>query len=406
MLSRIKLLTVTHRQASLKQVSRYVLPEQDRLEVHQQLHALRQQFGLDELMYMATCNRVVFCFATQKRLDQSLVADFLRAINPDLTADDIALVQRMKGDKAVAHLMQVASSVDSMVVGEREILHQLRDAYEECTASGLTGEMLKQVMDSVVLAAKDVFTRTRIGQKPVSIVALAGEQLLAAKLPRDARILMIGAGQTNAAVAKFLHKYEYSNVTVFNRTVQKAEELAQMLGGRAFPLEYIHNYREGFDCLIVCTGIPQAIVTKKCYEALLNGDTAHKIVVDLAIPYNVADDVPTSFPMTHIEIEGLRTLADENKAFREREVGQALEIVQEHLEDFGRLFQMRLVTKAMGQLPAQIHEVRMRASEQVFRKRLEKLNDEERQLFEDMLDYMERNCIGLPMKVAREAVVG
>ncbi len=400
-----KILTVTHRQTNLKNISRYILSGLDKPELMKALHDLKSTFQLQEIFYLATCNRVLFCIHTAQKFDEKFKSDFLRAINPTLTDQEIVIPATYEGDAAITHLLQVASSIDSMVVGEREILRQLRDAYDECHQADLCGEHLKLWMQTTVSAAKDVFTRTKIGEKPVSIVALAGESLLAAKLPKQARILLIGAGQTNTLVAKFLLKHQYRNVTVFNRTLQKAETIAATLGGNALHLDNLQTYKAGFDCLIVCTGVPHAIIDTELYQQLLGTDTDKKIVVDLAIPYNVAEEIPKQFETKYIEIEGLRELAQQNLSFRTNEIEQANLLLDEHIAQFKKLHVQKQLAKAMKHLPEQIKAVKANAIENVFRKRVENLDAEAQQLIIDMMEYMEKQCIGLPMKAARESIL-
>ncbi|MBK8702837.1 MAG: hypothetical protein IPN33_03970 [Saprospiraceae bacterium] len=178
----------------------------------------------------------------------------------------------------------MAASMDSLVVGERQILGQLRDAYDQCKAWGLTGDGIRLVIQHTVVAAKAVYAQTRIGDKPVSVASLAIQQLLKSGLPTDARIIMIGAGQTNMLVAKFLHKHHFHHVTVFNRSLDKAQAIADMLGGRALPFNALSSYTEGFDCMIVCTGAAEPIITESLYASWLQGETDPTMVIDLAIP--------------------------------------------------------------------------------------------------------------------------
>ena len=150
--------------------------------------------------------------------------------------------------------------MNSLVIGEREILRQLREAYDQSVAWKLTGDDIRLAMRAAVETAKAVYSNTRIGEKPVSVVSLAIQKLLAAKTPKEARILLIGAGQTNKLVTKFLHKHSFSNVVVFNRTLEKAEGLANMVDGKAYTLDHLQEYQGGFDCMIVCTGATKALV--------------------------------------------------------------------------------------------------------------------------------------------------
>ncbi|MEM9990162.1 MAG: glutamyl-tRNA reductase, partial [Bacteroidota bacterium] len=249
-----------------------------------------------------------------------------------------------------------------------------------------------------------VYSNTRIGEKPVSIVSLAIQQLRAAKLPKDARILLVGAGQTNALVGKFLKKYQYTNITVFNRTLERAEQLAEQIGGKSYRLSELNRYDEGFDCLVVCTGATKAIITPDIYAHLLQSCTASKLVIDLSIPNNVHKDTVQQHNMQYVEIENLRQCAKKNLAFRAEEVQRAKLLVDSALQEFPKLYHQRQITRAMRAVPAEIKAVKAHALNNVFKKEVEELDDNTRLLLERMLNYMEKKCISIPMKAAKEMI--
>lgn len=405
MLKNYHILTITHRNTNLKKIRDFVI----RTEGDQQavkLESLKQAFGLEELMYVSTCNRVAYFFHTEEKVDVAFEQKFFQAINPELSIEAIEEnVLSFGGMTAIDHLMKVAASIDSMVVGEREILRQLREAYAQSKSWGLIGDNLRIAFDKAVVAAKEVYAKTRIGEKQVSVVSLAIKKLLNTQLPKDARIVMIGAGQTNTLVTKFLAKHKYENLTVFNRTLSKAQDVASLVDGQAFPISEIENYKDGFDCLIVCTGATKAIVDSDLYSHLLNGEQGEKVVIDLAIPHNITKEVVTDFNINYIEIEGLKDLAKENISFRTQEVSKAEELLDENLRQFELTCQQRLIERAMKKVPTEIKAVKQHAMTEVFKKEVETLDENARKLLEEMMSYMEKKCISIPMKAAKEAVL-
>ena len=405
MLDGYQILTVTHRNTPLKDIGRFVVPAADNQELKQRLHALRTTFGLEELMYVATCNRVLFCSYGGARFDAARIADFFAHINPLLLENDVQQnVKHLTGDRAVSHVYHVASSVDSLVVGEREILRQLRDDYERSRLFGLTGDHLRLLMDHAVVAAKGVYARTRIGEKPVSVVSLAIQEMLRRQLPKDARVLLVGAGQTNTLVAKFLRKHGYSNVLVFNRTFERAERVARIVGGTPRRFEELFLHTGGFDALIVCTGRQEAFVNEALFNKLLRGDEDRKLVIDLAVPNNVDRELSDRFYIDYIEIEDLREAARANMDFRRKEVIKAEKILAHHIAEFATLHQQRRIERALRHVPKQIKEVRKHAMTDLFAKELETLDPDALDLVHRMMAYMERRCIGIPMQAARESV--
>lgn len=405
-----KTITVTHKTTNLKQISDYVVMDENN-NLNQLLHNLKTAFGLDELLYLSTCNRVLYLFTTPEDIDSDFTKRFLSSINPIFQAPEADKriqeeVLQYKGLEAVNHIYEVASSIDSLVVGEREILRQLREAYQQCIDWKLTGDNLRLLMRFVVTGAKKVYAQTRIGEKPISVVSLAIQKMLSTKFSRRSRILLIGAGQTNTLVSKFLSKYDYQNVTVFNRTFEKAQKLASKFkNSEAFPLESLEEYKKGFDIIIACTGSVKPLVTTELYAALLNEDNAHKLVIDLSIPNNVDRTIAQTHDVNYIEIEDIRQMAKINLAFREREVTNAQAILAEEIKEFEIQFRNRQVELAMRDIPVQIKAVKVKAMNEVFKKELADLDDQTIELMERMMSYMEKKCISIPMKMAKKMAV-
>lgn len=408
MLDQYKILTVTYRQINLKDIGAFRVHADSHIGLEVRLDELKEQFHLEELMYTATCNRVMYFIRTNRQMDDAFILEFFRHLNP-LLSDELLealpeLVMHYEGLDAIHHFLEVAASIDSLVIGERQILGQLRTAYDECKDWGLIGDSLRLAMDYAVNTAKTIYSQTRIGDKPVSIASLAIQKLLRANLEKNSRILMIGAGQTNELVAKFLQKHDYTNVAVFNRTLSKAESVAEIVSGSAQPLQDLSSYRDGFNCIVVCTGSDKPILTEDLYQQLLQGETDKKIIIDLAIPHNTHADVVDHFNVEYIEIEGLRTLAKENMAFREKEVQKAKVMLREKLDAFPAHFQQRQLEIAMSRVPNEIKQVRRKAMEEIFAKEMDTLDETTKALVDKMLGYMEKKCIGIPMKAAREAI--
>ena len=403
MLNAYRLFTLTHRQATLAQLEPYAVAPEERDAT---LRRLRRDLGWEEVFYLATCNRVLFFFYQGER-DATTVEEFKRAltIEPDSEVVDPLFLE---GDDAVLHLYDVAASVDSMVVGEREILRQLRLSYLECHEGGHCGDHLRLVMQSAVAAAKQVYHETRIGQKPVSVVSLAAQRIRQQRLDAaSARVLMIGAGQTCWLISKFLRKQGFTDVTVANRTPARAERLAATFAdGRALALSELPDYERGFDLLVVCTSATEPVVTPALFELLLRHELpADKVVVDLAVPHNVATEVVDTYEPHYIQIDDLRQLASDNLAFRAGEVREARKLIGDQLIAFRESVQQRRVELALSHLPEQIRAVRERAMNEVFQRELAGLDGETVELIERMMHYMEKKCIGVPMKAARRAVL-
>lgn len=404
-----KILTITHKRTPLKDIGQFVLSNVDDDQVlGLRLKAFKAALNLQELMYLATCNRIMFFFVGDQPIDAQFIAAFQAVVYPELGTDMpvAAHADVYEGIQAIQHLLEVASSVDSLVIGEREILRQLRLAYDRCQQLGTTGDSIRMAITLAVNVAKKVYSTTKIGQKPVSVVSLAVRQLLAKHPAKDARILLLGAGQTNTLVGKFLVKYGFTNCTVFNRSLGNAELLAESLNGTARELTALSTYSKGFDIIIACTGATDPILTKALYEQLLQGETDTKIIIDLSIPNNVAAEVANAEQVDYIEIDGLKELVNENLAFREREVVNAQALIQQEVQKYNQTYQGRQVELALKEVPQQIKAIRQHALTSVFKKEVASLDDDTQELIDRMMAYMEKRCIAIPIKAAKEHLAG
>ena len=408
MLNNFKIITITHKNVSLQTLSKFIVPSTDEAELQLKLGNLKEQFEIEEMMYLATCNRVMYFFYAEQNVNESFVAEFLSHANPqfqtDLVDDFAKRITILEGHNALEHLLEVSSSIDSMVIGEREILRQIRTGFDQCVGWDMTGDHLRLAMQLAVETAKKVYSKTRIGEKPISVVSLAIQKLVQSDFSKTGKLLLIGAGQTNLLVSKFLKKYEYQNVTVFNRSIERANSLAEMLKGDVFLLEELKTYQEGFDGIIICTGSDKALLDDELYASLLQGDKSRKLIIDLAIPNNVEPSVAENFNVNYIEIEDLRSLAKENMGFRQKEISSAQKIIESNLVKFQKTHQQRQITKAMSHVPQKIKAVKAHAINEVFKKDVDELDENAREVLERVLSYMEKRCISIPMEAAKNTV--
>jgi glutamyl-tRNA reductase len=400
------IIAFTHKNTSLDQVGQFHIAPDQRKDV---LENLRNTMQIKELMYLSTCNRVEFLVVS----DFLHESDFLFRFFNCLLAEKKTTIQHdaaqralfFRGDQAVHHFFSVASSLDSLVVGEREIITQVRTAFEESVAMELSGDFIRLLLKSTIETAKRVFTDTSVSRNPVSVVSLAHRTLKGLNVPKNARILVIGTGQTNTNLCKYLKKQGYHKFVLFNRSVKNAETLAASLNGSAFALDALPHYTSGFDVLIACTAAANHIIDPELYGRLLQGDTSSKIVVDLAIPADVDPAVYRQFSVTPILVESLKQAAEENLALRRNALQQCEAILAEQMQEFRNLYRQRQVELAMKEVPRMVREIREHATTTVFARELSSLDDSGREVLEKMLTYLEKKYISMPMKMAREILL-
>lgn len=403
-----QLITITHKTANINHIGKYIPPfNNDAALLVQTLHQIKADLRIDELFYMTTCNRLTFLVLREEWVDETFLHQLFTYLHPKLSEDSFAelkdVVAIYRGEQCLRHIFEIAASLDSLVVGEREILRQLRTAYEFCATEGLAGDYIRiLMMHCAIPAAKEIYTETKIGANSVSVVSLSILRLMQYNPARDARILLVGAGQTNHLVAKLLQCNDFTNFVVFNRSLSNAQELAVRLGAEAYTLDELPNYSKGFDIMVVCTGATEPVITQDIYQKLVGNDPSSKIVIDLAVPSDVDESVVRHFPIRYIEVERLRALAAENLALRQQEVVKANAIIDKRLTECRQALRRRQMERTLSHIPDQVKEIRERALTQVFRKEIAVLDEQAQETLARVLAYVEQKYIGIPMSVVRK----
>jgi len=378
-------------------------------ELESRLVNLKNSLDIPEIFYIATCNRVEFVFCGGHELTVEFIAMFMDKMNFCVPAERLQCylgqVTRYSGMDALNHLFRMSCSLESLVVGEKEILAQVRRAYERCREAGFTGDYLRLIMDRLVKTAKEVYTHTNISRNPISVVSLAYRKLKEAKLPQHPRILVIGSGETNQNLAKYLKKHQHCDFVVFNRTLENAKKLAADLNAEAYPLSALGQYKKGFDVMIICTGSPVAIIDTNLYQMLLNGEADKKVIVDLGVPNDVDAEVIANFPVQYIEVSSLNAIAEKNKQDRYNELEHADAIIQQNIQEFLPILKQRRVEVAMREVPEKIKEIKSFALNEVFAQDVQGLDPHAREVLEKVINYMEKKYIKVPMVMAKDILV-
>lgn len=402
----LKIIAFTHKQIDLKDLGKLVICEQT---LDDRLRNIQSELGIKEIFYIGTCNRVEFVFTSAETVDRNFIQRFLTVLDMGLPEQYmeqfIANVSVYEQVEAFNHLLRTSCSLESLVVGEKEILAQVRRAYEACRLAGFTADYMRMIMSRVVKTAKEVYTHTNISKNPVSVVSLAYRKLRDLKMAANSRLLIIGAGETNKNLAQYLKKHKYSNFSIFNRTLANAEGLAAELNGKAYPLSELENFDGGFDVIITCTGATEPIITEAIYTKLLKGETGKKVIVDLAIPNDTAPEVVKNFPVHFIEVESLKETARKNIQERYNELVHAEQIIDDNIKDFEHVLRQRKIEIAMSCVPQKIKEIKHTAMNAIFAEEINTMDENSRLVLERVMNYMEKKCISVPMVMAKEILV-
>lgn len=401
----LRIIAFTHKNLDLKEIGKLVLAPEEKKSV---LSALKEELNIQELFYIGTCNRVELVFTLENDVNDYLLNKVIQHLsnqkieNPEILRKSASVYQ---DEAALVHLMRVSSSLESLVVGEKEILAQVRNSFDECKNWGLTGDFLRLCMNRVVKTAKEIYTNTKISEKPISVVSIAYRLLRNLDINSNTRFLIIGAGETNQLFAKYLKKQKLNNFTVFNRTLSKAESLAAELEGTALPLSELKNYNKGFDVIITCTSATEPIITPALYTSLLNAETSKKTILDLAIPNDTAAEVVAQNPIHFINIESIQETIKHNMEERYGELCHAEQIIDANVNEFRPLVRQRKIELAMQVVPQKIKDIRNTAINSVFADDINELDEQSKEVLEKVLNYMEKKYISIPMVMAKDILI-
>ena len=406
MLEHFHILAFTHKNMEVSEVGKLHIETDKQKEL---LTAFKNEMKLDELMFLSTCNRVEFLFTTKEDVDANFLFHFFKKLylhyEPTQIDFFVETAELHSGIQSIAHILQVASSIDSMIVGEREIITQVRLAYEHCRDLGLTGDFIRLLMKQVIQCAKQVYTETSISTKPVSVVSLAYHHMKQMNIPLDARILIVGAGVTNTTMCRFLKKHGFRNFHVFNRTHERAEKLANEIKGSAYALSELGKFDKGFDVIITCTAAKHHVLTPELYAFLLQDEAHERVIIDLAIPQDLDASILDAHPINYLSIEYLQKISNENLKERSKEILHVEKIIATSMEAFENLFKERKVEIAMKDVPQQVKEIKNMDYETVFREDLDQLDPQSKELLDKIIGYMEKKYISGPMKLAKEIIL-
>jgi len=291
--------------------------------------SILRQTGCAEALLLTTCNRVEVYAVSQKRVSTDEIARCLtRKIDID-PHDYAPPFYRYEAEKCVQHLFRVASGLDSMVVGESEIFGQAKKAYESARTSGAVGPYLHRLF-------QQVRTHTDIARGAVSVGSVAVDlaQRIFGELS-DCKVLVLGAGETSERTARALISRGVSDLRVSNRSMDRASELAQAVGGRAVPFdEWTAQCRE-IDILITSTASETPLLTADKLAPMLRGRLDRPLfIIDIAVPRDVDPSVNEMEGVYLYDIDSIRSVAEQSLALRRKQVAAAEGIIAEHVADF------------------------------------------------------------------------
>ncbi|CAN5507829.1 glutamyl-tRNA reductase [soil metagenome] len=301
---------------------------------------LREKAGCTEALLLTTCNRVEVYAAAEEVIPTAQIARCLLANGIAPQEDEVQAFYRYEALQCVQHLFRVASGLDSMVVGETEILGQTKKAYEAARASGGAGPFLHRLFQRSFRVAKQVRTVTGISRGSVSVGSFAvdlSEQIFGHFETR--KVLLLGAGEASERTARALLKRGVRDIRVTNRSAERAAALAERIGGLAVPMSDWENHCRDVDILISSTAATTPIVTREKLAPLLHYRIDRPLfIVDIAVRRDVAADVNEMEGVFLYDIDSLQSIAEQSLTLRRQQIALGEEIIAEHVDDFSGWF--------------------------------------------------------------------
>ena len=373
------------------------------------LARLREEASLAGAMILSTCNRVEIYGQSEAedRLEERLV-DFLCAYHGRPRAEIDAHVYRLAGAEAVRHAFRVAASLDSMVLGEPQILGQVKEAYRAAEEAGALGSTLIALRNRCLSAAKRARSETGIGQNAVSISYVAVE--LARKIfgsLRDRNVLLVGTGKMSALAARHLVMGGARATVLGMRNLDHAVALAASLGGRSAPLAALREEMTVTDIVISGTGAPGLVIEQADVEAVRAARRGrhHRplFLIDIAVPRDIAPGVGKLDGVFLYDLDDLRTVADANMRERRKEAAAAEAIVEREAREFLEWQKSLEVVPLLKALRQRAEDIR-RAELDRARRKLGALTPEQEQALEAATEAIVQKILHPPTVQLKEMV--
>ena len=374
---------LNHRTAPVEVRERLAFNEQS---LPAALQELKRTPGLQEGLILSTCNRVeVAVTASDEANPQERVEEFLarqRELDPQAIRP---YVYSFVGREAIRHLFRVAASLDSMVVGEPQILGQLKSAYNLAKSEGTVNGFLDSILTRAFSVAKRVRTETEIGSSAVSVSSAAVE--LAREIfgsLANRRVMLIGAGKMSELASRHLARSGVAEILVANRTLSRAEDLAASVNGSIVPYEEVYTRLPAVDIVITSSGAPTYLLRKDQMKRILGARRNRPMfLIDIAVPRNIEPAVNELDNVFLYDIDDLQKVVERNLRGRSDEAAEADKIVAEEVDRLETWLRARQAGPLIATLQEQLERVRAAEVERI-RSKLGTLTPQQEEAIEVM----------------------
>ena len=349
---------------------------------------------IGEAVILSTCNRTEI-YAVTSTNDDDCMKNFLS----DLTGGSVEnFLYEYEGENCIRHLFNVSSSLDSLILGEGQILSQVKDAYAIAKSAGTTSTVLNTLFNKAIAVGKLVRTETRIAYNSVSISSAAVD-LAVKKLGglKNRSALIFGAGKMAQLTAQHLRSREIGKILVANRHYSRAVEMAEKFGADAVAWENAMKSADDVDLIITSTGAPHYVVKKWQTQQLMTRREGRELLfIDIAVPRDVEPEVAQINGVTLYNIDDLESVVESNIKFRQEEAKTARKIVDDNVAATIERFKYLKFRPLMADLSQRAEKIREREVKRVAHK-LPNLNEDEKKVVDQMTKMIVRKLLRMPM---------
>ena len=393
---KIHLIGLNHRTAGVEVRERYALTDLENFE-----QGLMAHCPVTECMALSTCNRVEI-LAVSKEVDEhkalESMTEYWASACSGSSGELVENTYRHTGIQAVEHMFTVACSLDSMVMGEPQILGQLKDAYRKSVEKGTAGTIVNRLLHKSFQVAKRVRTETAIASSAVSISFAAVE--LARKIFGDlkgTRAMLVGAGEMAELAATHLLSNGVKDIIIANRTLSRAKELATAMHGTPIQIENMMDVLAEVDIVISSTGSPTAVIRAKDVKNVLRKrKNKPMFFIDIAVPRDIDPDVNQLDNVYLYDIDDLKDVVEENMAQRQEEAQKARAVVALETESFGAWLRSLALQPTIVDMVDRGEEVAKRELAKTL-KRIGPVDDETREALETLVLSVGRKVLHEPI---------
>ena len=383
----------------------------DTEQVQQALLQLRDLYPLSELVLLSTCNRVELYAAAE---DDSSCPDMdetvrffagFHGLDTQVVADQLRL---KNGEAAVRHLFATAASMESMVVGEAQVLSQVKQAYEAATHDNCTGPLTHAAFQAAIHVGKRIATETAIHQKRVSIPSVAVGDFASQFFERldDKKVLVIGAGEMGEETLRYIIDQHATSITIVNRNPERAEQLAARTAGAARPWDELDSLLVEADLVVSTTGSREPVMTHDRFESIAQRRFQRPLfVLDLAVPRDFEASINDFLGVYLYSLDDLQQVCAKNREAREREWPKAQQIINEETSRFIAEFNRRSTGPWIQQLKKQADQTKAEELERLLNKIGDAANPQVTAELEIAFDRLVNKLLHPPLESLRNGAV-